>query len=539
MRFGLRARVALVFAVLSMVVAMLVSTSIYLVSQTYLTNQRQSAGLTRALLDSRSVDGAIAAGGKPGAALNFLPVVGGSQALIRVDGEWYSRGTTLPPSELPETLIRTAVLTGGAQQRFAVGGQSFYAVAVDSEAGLYVELFPLSDLLETLQRARVFLLLLTLAAFFVGGAIGRAVGGWLMRPLERLASGARQLAAGDLSVRLPETDDPDLDPISDSFNEMAVAVASRIERERRFVANVSHELRSPMTTVVATAELLEEHREGFEPREARLVTNLAGQTRRLARILLDLLEISSVTATVPVQREATDIAALVDAVLAARDLDLALVVGDRPIVVTDARRVERVLANLVDNATRHGDGVRQVLIAEGGGRLRIHVDDAGPGVAADEVERLFEPFARGERAESRRVEGAGLGPGDRARAGRGDRRGRPGGRVALRRGPVQPRAAVGGRLMTSGMLGRLIVMLLGAVLLAGCGVGLQDTAEPLPSGALRPASPAPSQTSTTRDVAVCFVNGPNLERVSEPILSHTAEDGHGRAGRGSASRSGR
>jgi signal transduction histidine kinase len=409
-RFGLRARVALVFAVLSMVVAMLVSTSIYLVSQTYLTNQRQSAGLTRALLDARSADGAIAAGEKPGAALNFLPVVGGSQALIRVDGEWYSRGTTLPPSELPETLIRTAVLTGGAQQRFAVSDQSFYAVAVDSEAGLYVELFPLSDLLETLQRARVFLLLLTLAAFFVGGAIGRAVGGWLMRPLERLASGARQLAAGDLSVRLPQTDDPDLDPISDSFNEMAVAVASRIERERRFVANVSHELRSPMTTVVATAELLEEHREGFEPREARLVTNLAGQTRRLARILLDLLEISSVTATVPVQREATDIAALVEAVLAARELDVSsLVVGDRPIVVTDARRVERVLANLVDNATRHGDGVRQVLIAEGGGRLRIHVDDAGPGVAADDVERLFEPFARGERAESRRVEGAGLG----------------------------------------------------------------------------------------------------------------------------------
>ena len=392
-----------------MLVAMLVSTSIYLVSQTYLTNQRESAGLTRALLDSRSVDSAVAGGQKPGAALNDLPVVGGSQALMRVNRIWYSRGTTLPPSELPRSLIDLAVQTGGAQQRFAVGDQSFYAVAVDTQSGVYVELFPMSDLLETLQSARVFLIGLTLAAFFVGGAIGRGVGGWLMRPLERLASGARQLAAGDLSVRLPEAGDPDLDPISDSFNEMAVAVASRIERERRFVANVSHELRSPLTTVVATAELLEEHRDGFAPREARLVTSLAGQTRRLTRILLDLLEISSVTATVPVQREATDIAALIETVLTGRNLDPALVVGDRPVVVTDARRVERVVANLVDNATRHGDGVRQVLITEGGGRLRIHVDDAGPGVAADGVERLFEPFARGERAESRRVEGAGLG----------------------------------------------------------------------------------------------------------------------------------
>lgn len=410
MRFGLRSRVALVFAVLSMVVAVLVSTSIYLVSRTYLTNQRQSEGLTRALLDARSVDATIAGGGEPGAALNDLPVVGSSQALMLVDEQWYSRGTpTVPPSDLPESLITTARDTGGAQQRFVVGDQSFYAVAVSTRSGLYVELFPFRDLLETLQRAGIFLLVLSLTAFVVGGALGRYVGGRLMRPLERLGDGARQLAAGDLSVRLPDTGDPDLDPISDSFNEMAVAVASRIERERRFVANVSHELRSPLTTVVATAELLEEHRSRFAPREARLVTSLAGQTRRLARILLDLLEISSVTATVPVQREATDIAALIEGVLTARNLDPGLVTGDRPVVVTDARRVERVVANLVDNAARHGEGPRQVLIAANGGRLRIHVDDAGPGVAPDEVDRLFEPFARGERAETQRVEGAGLG----------------------------------------------------------------------------------------------------------------------------------
>jgi signal transduction histidine kinase len=249
---------------------------------------------------------------------------------------------------------------------------------------------------------------LALASFVIGGAIGRYLGGRLMRPLERLGDGARQLAAGDLSVRLPDTGDPDLDPISDSFNEMAVAVASRIERERRFVANVSHELRSPLTTVVGTAELLEQHRDSFPPREARLVTSLAGQARRLTRILLDLLEISSVTAAAPVQRDATDLAALAESVLVSRNLDPALVVGDRPVVVTDARRVERVLANLVDNAVRHGDGLRQVLVGAGSRRIRVHVDDAGPGIEGDS-DRLFEPFARGGRAEERRVQGAGLG----------------------------------------------------------------------------------------------------------------------------------
>ena len=409
MRFGLRTRVALVFAVLSMVVAVLVASGIYLVSRSYLTNQRQSAGLTRALLDSRSVDAAIAGGTQPGEVLSQLPVVGASQALMRVGSVWYSRGSTVAPSDIPVSLIDLTLTEGGAQQTFVIGDQYYYAVAVYTRSGLYVELFPLSELLETLRNGALLLVLLALGAFVVGGAIGRYVGGLLMRPLRRMGAGARRLADGDLTVRLPDTGDPDLDPISDSFNEMAVAVASRIERERRFVANVSHELRSPLTTVVATAELLEEHHETFPPREARLVTSLATQSRRLTRILLDLLEISSVTARAPVQRDATDIASLIEGVLTGRNLETDLLHGDRPVVVTDARRVERVMANLIDNATRHGHGVRQILMVAGDGRVRIHVDDAGPGVDPDEVERLFEPFARGTDVAERRIEGAGLG----------------------------------------------------------------------------------------------------------------------------------
>jgi two-component system sensor histidine kinase MtrB len=408
-RFGLRTRVALVFAVLSMVVAVLVASGIYLVSRTYLTNQRQSVALTRALADARSVDAGIAGGTQPGEVLSQLPVVGASQALMRVGSVWYSRGSTVSPADIPVSLIDLTLTEGGAQQTFVIGDEYFYAVAVYTRSGLYVELFPLSDLLETLRNGALLLVLLALGAFVVGGAIGRYVGGLLMRPLRRMGAGAQRLAAGDLSVRLPDTGDPDLDPISDSFNEMAVAVASRIERERRFVANVSHELRSPLTTVVATAELLEEHHETFPPREARLVTSLATQSRRLTRILLDLLEISSVTARAPVQRDATDVAALIEAVLTGRNLETGLLLGDRPTVVTDARRIERVMANLIDNATRHGHGVRQILVVAGDGRVRIHVDDGGPGVNPDEVERLFEPFARGSGVAERRIEGAGLG----------------------------------------------------------------------------------------------------------------------------------
>ncbi len=408
-RLGLRSRVAMVFGILSMLVAVVITTGLYLVSRSYLTNQRQSASLTRAVLDARSVDAAIAGGAKPGAALNQLPVVGSSQALLRVEETWYSRGTTLSPSALPTSLVTMAGDTGGAQQLFRAAEAPYYGVGVETPSGLFVELFPLADLEEILRRASTMLAVLAVAAFLVGGGVGRYLGGRLMRPLQRLGHGARTLAAGDLTVRLPATGDPDLDPISDSFNEMSAAVASRIDRERRFVANVSHELRSPLTTVVATADLLESHGERFAERDRTLVTSLATQARRLSRILLDLLEISSVTAAAPVQRYATDIAELIEGVLVGRALDPGLLHGDRPVVPTDARRVERVLANLVDNATRHGGGLRQILVVADASRVLCHVDDAGAGIPPDQADRLFEPFARGAAAEEGHVEGAGLG----------------------------------------------------------------------------------------------------------------------------------
>lgn len=407
-RFGLRSKVALTFGLLSMIVSMLVAGGVFMLARSYLLTQRESASLTRALLDARSVDSAIAGGEKPGEALNALPVVGSSHALMRVGATWYSRGVTVAPADLPLPLVEQALGSGGGQQRFEVNGQKYYGVGVYTRSGLYFELFPLADLGELLRRAALLLGALGVVSFVVGGAVGRYAGSTLMRPLVRLGQGARELASGDLSVRLPDTGDPDLDPISDAFNEMAVAVASRIERERRFVGNVSHELRSPLTTVVGTAELLESHADRFSERDAKLVRGLANQARRLSRILLDLLEIASVTAKAPVQADATDIAGLVAGIMKARDLPEGLLHGDRPVVVTDARRVERIIANLVDNAMKYAGGLRQVMVVGELGRATVNIDDDGPGIDPETAERLFEPFVRGQGAESR-SDGAGLG----------------------------------------------------------------------------------------------------------------------------------
>jgi two-component system, OmpR family, sensor histidine kinase MtrB len=410
MRLGLRARVALTFGVLSLAVALAVSGTTYFLARVYLLNQRETAALTRALLDARAASAGLEAGTAPGRVLEQIPSVGTSQPLLFVDDEWYTAGVTVSPESLPADLLFVTADTGGAWQRFTAGSDPYLAVAVGLPAGLYVEVFPLRDLDTTFVIAGWVLFGLAVTSFGIGVTVGRGAGARILRPLRDLSDGAGQIAEGDYSVRLRATGDPDLDPISDSFNEMAQAVQAQISRERRFTANVSHELRSPLTSVLGTAELLERRRESLPERDAGIVEVLVRQVRRMSSMVLDLLEISSVTSDTDLQRETADVTALVREVLRDRDLPEDLVHGAETLAHTDARRFERIVGNLVDNAQRHGGGVTRIeVISPKTSRdpVVITVDDEGPGIEPEEAVRLFEPFTRGSGAAG--TDGAGLG----------------------------------------------------------------------------------------------------------------------------------
>ena len=406
MRLRLRTRVALSFAALSLIVAGTVSVTTYAFANWYLVNQRQDAALTRAALDSRAVSAYLAAGSTASEALEQIPSVGSSQSMILLGSTWYTAAVTVPPDALPADLLAAAEPTG-ARQRFAVGADPYYAIALPIDSGVYVEVFSLRDLDRTLTWGGWILVGLTALAGLFGAVIGATAVGRILRPVRRLGEGARRIAGGELGTRIDLSNDPDLDPIASSFNDMAEAVQVRIARERRFSANVSHELRSPLTSVLGTAELLEGRRDQLPEREAGLVTVLVQQVRRMSHMLLDLLEISRIGSDDPLQWESANLAALCRDVAGQRDVDPALVVGDEPVVRTDARRVERIVGNLIDNAQQHAGGVVQVLVQRDADSVRIVVDDAGPGIDESIRERLFEPFTRGgTRGET---DGAGLG----------------------------------------------------------------------------------------------------------------------------------
>jgi two-component system, OmpR family, sensor histidine kinase MtrB len=407
MRFGLRTRVAIAFGVISLVIAAAVSSATYFFASYYLLNQREDAALTRALLDSRAVGASLSAGIAPTQSLEQVPAIGSSQALVRVAGTWYTSGVTVPPDALPAGLLETAASAGGAQQRAAISGDPYFVVAVQLTEAMYVEVFSLSDLDRTLTIGAWLLAGQTLVAGAIGVVIGRYTVSQVLRPVLRLGAGTRRIASGDLGTRIDETGDRDLDPIAASFNDMAETVQSRIQRERRFSANVSHELRSPLTTVVGTADLLDRRRDELPDREAGLIAVLVEQVHRMSQMLLDLLEISRIGGDDPIQVETVDVSLLCLDVVRMRNLSDELVTGDSPVIRTDGRRFERVVGNLVENARRHGGGVESIRVERRSDTVRVYVEDRGPGIDPAQLEKLFEPFTRGEDAHH--TSGAGLG----------------------------------------------------------------------------------------------------------------------------------
>ena len=420
MKTGLRTRVAVGFALISIAVAAVVSIPTFLITQFYLLNQRERVAVTRAVLNVGEFVKGLESGKTPLQAMERIPIVGVSRAFALVDGVWVTNGGPVTPENTPPALVQQAP-SKGATQRFAVDGELYLGVAVGLRNGSYVEVFALSELTNSLATIRAVLAGTTVAAAIAGALLGFLAAGRLLTPLQRIATKARRIGGGDLHVRFAPTSDRDLEPIVTAFNEMIDAVQAQVQRERRFSANVSHELRSPLTAVVGTSELLAAHTASLPEREAALVRVLDEQVGRLSRMLLDLLEIAKITGGQEVVvQEPVDLRALCEQVLTERGSGAAI--SGEAVVMSDGRRIERILRNVIDNACVHAAGVSAIgievrLVSDvtdpyaGTVPHRriavVSIDDNGPGIPEAMRERLFEPFMRGDAASA--TPGAGLG----------------------------------------------------------------------------------------------------------------------------------
>ncbi len=285
--------------------------------------------------------------------------------------------------------------------------------------------FPLTQEVATLavlqtavvSTGAVLVLMLTLIAALVARQV--------VTPVREAARAAENLASGNLHDRMRVRGQDDVARLATSMNNMAAEMEKQIttlselsQVQQRFVSDVSHELRTPLTTVRMAAEVLHDTRDDFDPIAARSAELLQTELDRFEVLLNDLLEISRFDAgAVVLAPVRTDLRGIVERVVEAQE-PLARAYGVRVGVHSegdttaevDARRIERILRNLMTNAIEHSEGRPvDVLLAGDDDAVAVAVRDHGVGFEASQAKQVFLRFWRADPARARTVGGTGLG----------------------------------------------------------------------------------------------------------------------------------
>jgi signal transduction histidine kinase len=412
---GLRARIVLAFAVGTLLVsAVLVSTTWFL-ARSYLLDQREAALTRQAFADAHVLASRLStAGSEVGDALTALAPASGANIVVRSGDSWYSSSLQAGRRDVPQALQR--IVREGDAGRIRVAAQSgphlVVGVPVVEQGVAFYEISPLIELHQSLRTLAWVLG----AGALVATAAGAAFGVWASRrtvqPLEQVAGAPSRIGGGELTTRLPPTDDPDQVGIVAGFNSMVDALAARIERDNRFVADVSHELRSPLTSLVTTVEVLGARRQELSPRAQEALGLVERELGRFRAMLDDLLELARMDGGAGAERSDVAVTTLVREVLAVTGRSEELLEGDADELTTirgDKPGLQRAVRNLLDNADRYAGGAVAVRVRRRDQVVLICVDDAGPGVPIEDRERIFERFSRGHGAARRSSSGAGLG----------------------------------------------------------------------------------------------------------------------------------
>jgi heavy metal sensor kinase len=275
------------------------------------------------------------------------------------------------------------------------------------------------DQREVLDRLRSLFAVAGLVAIALAGAVGWIVAGAALRPIDRMRIEAEAVSGSEPGRRLPVPGTRDeLAALGGSLNRMLDRLETAVERERRFVADAGHELRTPLANLKAELDLA--LRRSRSPSE--LVASLrsaSDETDRLTRLAEDLLLLAGADAgRVPMRREDVDVVTLVQdtvdsfsgrAAEVGIEIDTSIADGLRASV--DGTRIRQAVGDLIDNAMRHTPpgGRVSVEATRSDGMLVISVADTGDGFPPAFLPHAFEPFARADASRSRAEGGAGLG----------------------------------------------------------------------------------------------------------------------------------
>jgi HAMP domain-containing protein len=214
--------------------------------------------------------------------------------VVHRDGAWYARSADTDASEaVPAGLVERVSRGRPGMQRVRTGGHPSVVIGVPlSDSTAFYEVHSLEELDRTLQLLALVLSVAALTTAALGAGFGAYATRYVLRPLYRVADAAEEIAAGDLSARLDPAVEPDLTRLTTSFNTMVDRLAERMQRDRRFAADVSHELRSPLQTLQAAASVLTNRRAALDDRSATAVKLISDEVDRFQALVVDLIELA-------------------------------------------------------------------------------------------------------------------------------------------------------------------------------------------------------------------------------------------------------
>ncbi|MEO7428929.1 MAG: HAMP domain-containing sensor histidine kinase [Acidimicrobiales bacterium] len=416
-RLGLRARITIAFAIGALLLSALLSATTWALTRESLLNQRESSATVVVYQNARIVRARVTPATDKQALVSSLSTPLGSRPILYYAGQFVSLTPEFGQDALPKG-VRDEVLAGQpVRMRYDLRGQMQLVVGIPipSVQAAYFEIISLDDLESTLQALGVSLVGASLLTTLAGAALGAWASRRALRPLTSVSTAAMELAAGRLDTRLEASEDPDLRPISSSFNDMAQSLQDRIERDARFASDVSHELRSPLMTLAASIEVMSNQRDDLPERARSALDLMVGDIDRFQQLVEDLLEISRFDAgVVRLELEEVHLAELVmQAVSHSSESDVPVELDAElagVVLQADKRRIVRVIANLLDNAAKYGGGATSVGLRRVDDGVEIAVEDRGPGVPEEDRSVIFDRFSRGAVAGRRgSSDGVGLG----------------------------------------------------------------------------------------------------------------------------------
>lgn len=422
-RFGLRTRITFAFAFGGLLVSFVISIATLALTRQNLLDERDEVAFAVFANNGRRVRNELTAEtddeGRR-AIVERLGQTSGTFPLLLVGDAWTAADPLVFDGEsVPESLLQ--LIEQGRPARIRtdlINGPALISAVPISSSGVeasYFEAAPLDDIEDTLSALAVILFGVGAATTLLAAAFGSWATRRLLAPLVEVRTAAEALAAGELGTRVKSQADADLASLSDSFNKMAQALADRIARDARFASEVSHELRSPLMTLMASVEVLSNSSHELGQRGRTALELLSEDVKRFTQLVEDLLEISRYdVGTASLEAEPIDIVEFVQKAISNHGPGG---VNFQPapeaagiLLEADKRRLAQVIFNLIDNATKYGGGDVTVALGRHDDLVVIEVTDKGPGIDPEERQVIFDRFSRG-RVGRRRGQDSGSGLG--------------------------------------------------------------------------------------------------------------------------------